>query len=202
MSATHPRPLRPDGPRESRADRARADPMAVLPLGAGRYDVVTPEHGYTVDLRRGTCTCPDYRFRGARCKHLRRAAIDVTRGVVPAPHERTARCADCGRETFVPTDEPAPVYCEACTLGPGDFAVDRETDDLLVVVRTTDRRARDARIPGTGYTVATYPGNDAYDPADRVVEVVYPVPADAERVRESPPRAYSFPRGRLRRARE
>lgn len=200
MSATHPRPLSPDGPRESRADRARADPMAVLPLGSGRYDVVTPEHVYTVDLREGRCTCPDYRFREARCKHLRRAAIDVTRGAVPAPHERTAHCADCGTETFVLADEPDPVYCPACTLDPGDAVVDRETDDLLVVVRTAERRAAETRIPGTEHTVASYPGNDGYDSADRVVEAIYPAPADPEQIRESPPRAYAFPRARLRRA--
>jgi len=30
---------------------------------------------YTVDGRRGRCTCPDHEHRGARCKHLRRVAL-------------------------------------------------------------------------------------------------------------------------------
>jgi hypothetical protein len=175
--------------------------MAVVPLGSGRYDVVTEDEDvYTVRLPAGRCTCPDYRHRGARCKHLRRTALEVTRGTVPAPDQRAASCAACGAETFVHETVSDPVYCGDCTLAPGDFAVDEAADDLLVVVRTTDRRASDVEIPGTGHTVASYPGNSGYDADDVVVEAVYPVPADPDRVRSRPPRVYSFPRGRLRRA--
>ncbi|MFB6119801.1 MAG: SWIM zinc finger family protein [Halobacteriaceae archaeon] len=195
------RALRPDDGGDSRAARARSEPMAVVPLGGGRYDVVTGDDtAYTVDVRAGRCTCPDHRHRDARCKHLRRVALDVTENRVPAPDERAAACAACGDTTFVARETAAPVYCADCTLAPGDFAVDEATDDLLAVVRTTDRRADETPIPGTGHTVASYPGNSDYEDADAVVEAVYPVPADPERVSARPPTVYSFPRGRLRRA--
>ena len=29
-----------------------------------------PDVDYSVDVRNGTCTCPDNRYRGRRCKHL------------------------------------------------------------------------------------------------------------------------------------
>jgi hypothetical protein len=178
--------------------------MAVIPLGNGEYDVVTGDDRrtvYTVSLPARECTCPDSRLRDARCKHLRRVAIEITEGRVPAPGQRTAVCDGCGERLFAAADAPDPVYCRGCTLRPGETVLDRATDDLLVVVRTTDRRANAVSIPGTEYTVATYPGNDGYDPDDRVVEVVYPLPSDADPddVAERPPRRYSFPRGRLRR---
>jgi hypothetical protein len=178
--------------------------MAVLALGGGEYDVVTAGDRravYTVDLPSGSCTCMDYRVRGARCKHLRRVAIDVAAGRVPGPGERVAACGACGARLHVAADAADPVYCRHCTLSPGEFVLDRETDDLLVVVRTTDRSAGETLIEGTGHTVASYPGNEAYGTADRVVEAVYPPPAsaDADAVARRPPRRYSFPRGRLRR---
>ena len=199
---TERRALQPGADGDSRAARARSEPMAVVSLGSGLYDVVTDDDtAYTVDLRDGRCTCPDHRHRDARCKHLRRVAIDVTAGRVPAPDERAAFCGDCGEVVHAPEATPDPVYCEDCTLTPGDFVVDRESGDLLAVVQTTDRRADETTIPGTGHTVASYPGNSDYEDRDVVVEVVYPTPADPDRIRERPPRSYTFPRGRLRRAR-
>jgi len=171
--------------------------MAVVPLGGGRYDVVVRGGAaYTVDLPAGSCTCPDHTYRGSRCKHLRRVAIDVTEGRIPAPNERDADCAACGDPLFVDAAEPDPVYCETCTLQPGTFVRDRERGDLLVVVETTRRRARDVRVGD--HTVADYPTNEGYDPDDVVVDVVYPLRGvTAERLRERPVRAYAFPRGRL-----
>ncbi|MFB6218496.1 MAG: SWIM zinc finger family protein [Halobacteriaceae archaeon] len=202
MSAAAPvDALDPGAGEATRAQRARSEPMGVAPLGGGEYDVVTGDDErqvYTVDLPAGRCTCPDARLRGARCKHLRRVAIEVTEGRVPAPGERAARCGACGRPLHAGAEEPDPVYCGACTLRPGETVVDRETEDLLVVVETTDSRARGTPVRGTGYTVATYPGNRGYAPDDRVIEAIYPQPAGTD-PREDPPRAYSFPRGRLRR---
>jgi hypothetical protein len=198
------RALRPESGSGTRSQRALSEPMAVVALGGGEYDVVTADGErpvYTVDLPAGTCTCPDHRMRGARCKHLRRVAIDVTAGRVPAPGQRAAACGACGRPLHVEEGVPDPVYCDDCTLRPGETVLDRETEDLLVVVRTTDRRARGTPIRGTGYTVATYPGNDGYDAEDRVVEVVYPLASDVtpDDVARRPPRRYAFPRGRLKR---
>jgi len=171
--------------------------MAVVPLGEGRYDVVVRDGtAYTVELPVGTCTCPDHAFRGSRCKHLRRVAMDVTAGRVPAPGEREADCAACGESFFVDESEPDPVYCATCTLEPGTFVRDRERGDLLVVVESLDARADE--VPVGDHTVADHPTNDGYDPGDAVVEVVYPVRnATAERLRERPVRTYAFPRRRL-----
>ncbi len=201
-ATTDRRALTPGGPRGSRAERARSEAMAVLAVGDGAYDVVTEDdHVYTVDLSAGTCTCPDYRVRGARCKHLRRVAIDVTEGRVPPPGMREATCGDCGREFFVVESTPDPAYCTDCTLRTGETAVDRESDDLVIVARTTNRRADGTPISGTEYTVASYPGNADYDPADQVIEVLYPLPRglDPDDVRPHHLRTYSFPRGRLER---
>lgn len=42
------------------------------------YDVRTESGGeYVVDLREPACTCPDFRYRDRRCKHLRRVALEV-----------------------------------------------------------------------------------------------------------------------------
>jgi hypothetical protein len=196
--------LKPESGSATRAQRALSEAMAVVALGGGEYDVVTEDGEravYTVDLPAGRCTCPDHRMRGARCKHLRRVAIDVTAGRVPAPGERAATCADCSARFHADAADPDPVYCSACRLRPGETVLDRATDDLLVVVRTTDRRAHETPVPGTGYTVASYPGNERYERTDRVVEVVYPLAGDAdpESVAAKPPHVYSFPRGRLRR---
>ena len=37
-----------------------------------------PDVDYSVDIRNGTCTCPDNRYRGRRCKHL--IAVQILRG--------------------------------------------------------------------------------------------------------------------------
>ncbi|MBP1954296.1 hypothetical protein J2752_001177 [Halarchaeum rubridurum] len=183
--------------------RARSEPMAVVALGDGRYDVVVRGGAaYTVALDAGTCTCPDHAYRGRRCKHLRRVAIDVTAGRVPAPGERDAACADCGAPTFADADAPDPVYCDDCTPDPGAVVRDRERGDVLVVVETLSARARDVAVGD--HTVATHPTNDGYDPADAVVEALYPrrnsTPTpEPERLRERGVRTYAFPRGRLER---
>ncbi|GAD52173.1 hypotheical protein [Halarchaeum acidiphilum MH1-52-1] len=198
-STTNPglAPLDPGGPTDSRAARARSEPMAVVALGDGRYDVVVRGGAaYTVDLVTGTCTCPDHAYRGRRCKHLRRVAIDVTERYVPAPDERDTVCAACGDPLFADAETPEPVYCDDCTLDAGDIVRDRERGDVLVVVETSPDRARHVAIGD--HTVATHPTNDGYDSDDAVVETVYPHrAATPERLRERGVRTYAFPRGRL-----
>jgi len=176
--------------------------MAVAPIGDGYYDVVTEEnHVYTVNLPGGTCTCPDSRLRGARCKHVRRVAIDVSEGRVPQPGQRRADCADCGRPFFVAEDQEDPVYCAQCTLQPGEYVIDRETGDLVVVVRTTDRRAGEVTVPGTDHSIAEHPTNGGYGPDEPLVEVLYPLPVGVEpdEIRARHLKRYSFPRRRLTR---
>lgn len=179
--------------------------MAVTPLGGGVYEVESQSgNTYSVDLPGGRCTCPDHNFRGVRCKHLRRVAVEVTEGLVPPPGEKAATCANCGEETFVDEGNEGPHLCETCELAPGEMAVDRETGDLLVVVRTTARRADRVTIPDRETTVADYPTNRGYRPDDVVVEAMYPVPAGlgSDDLRPYHLRRYSFPRGRLARREE
>ncbi|WP_209019605.1 SWIM zinc finger family protein [Halorussus marinus] len=185
-----------------RSQRARTERMNVTPLGGGVYEVESQTgNTYSVDLRGGRCTCPDHTFRQVRCKHLRRVAMEVTEGLVPPPGERAVACEHCGDELFVPEGERGPYLCEECRLGPGELVVDRETDDLLVVVETTDRRADEVDVTGRDVTVADYSTNEGYRADDVVVEAMYPVPAglDADDFRPHHLRHYSFPRGRLAR---
>ena len=169
-------PLVPDlGAMDQRSVRAWTEAMSVGTLGGGRY-TVEGETGntYVVDLPEGDCTCPDHAIRGERCKHLRRVAIEVNQGRVAPPGKRRGTCAACDREAFLPEDGPA--LCDDCRLDPGDFVTDRETGDLVVVARVTDRRADEVTIATARgeSTVADYPTNEGYPRDDLVVEVVYP----------------------------
>lgn len=194
--APRPQPLAPDTSRlEGRSARAWTEPMAVTALGEGRYEVVNREgRAYVVDLPESDCTCPDHRMRDERCKHLRRVAIEVTRGRVPAPGKRRGTCRVCGREGYVP--ESGPALCADCRLEPGDLATDRETGDCVVVVRVTGSAAEDVPVTGAGVSVADYHTNEGYPRDDPVVEVVYPFGGDPD-VPLAERRRYSFPHSRL-----
>jgi hypothetical protein len=190
------RPLAPDpSTLDPRAARAWTEPMAVVPLGSGRYAVESASDSrYVVDLSAGDCECPDHRFRAERCKHLRRVSIQISRGELPPPGRRRGDCRACGRTAFLP--ESGPPLCEECAFDPGDLARDRETGDLVVVVATTDERADERTIPDTGVTVADYETNDGYPADDPVVEAVYPFSGASD----APPegrRRYAFPHSRL-----
>lgn len=188
---------------DARTRRARTERMVVRSVGGGVYEVDS-EGGstYRVDVPGGRCTCPDHTYRGAHCKHLRRVAQAVAAGRVPPPGRVAVDCATCGRETVV--DEPAepPHYCELCDLAPGDFAVDRERDDVVVVVERPRGRADETPVPGRAVTVADYPGNGAYPDDDPVVAAMYPLPAGIEGDDVEPRhlRRYRFPASRLRKA--
>ena len=172
-----------------RAARAWRERMAVSVIGGGRYTVASESGGsYTVDLPGKRCTCPDHTMRGERCKHLRRVAIEITEGRLPRPGFRAADCCVCGREAFVPETTRLPL-CEHCSFAPGERVRDRETGDLLVVVRSVDRRADEVDIEALETTVASHSTNRAYDPGEPVVEAVYP----------GGDHPYSFPRSRLAR---
>jgi hypothetical protein len=173
--------------------------MAVRPLRDGRYVVETDGGTYVVDLEARTCTCPDHAIRGARCKHLRRVAIEVTGGLVPAPDQRRATCAVCGRETFVPRTAAGPFVCPRHDRTPGDVVRDRETGSTLVVVARRPGRA-DRVDTDEGRLVADYPSNEGYGRHEPVFDCVYL--ADARLVGDAvdlaDARRYSFPASRLR----
>ncbi|WP_049896488.1 hypothetical protein [Natrialba chahannaoensis] len=182
-----PLPVQTPNQLEERSRRARTEPMSVLPLGDGLYEVESAsDHTYLVDLVAGRCTCPDHIFRNVRCKHSRRVAIEITDGRTPPPGQLAVECrnTDCHESVFVDEEDDGsstgdeesgqPVYCEAHTLWPGDTVVDRETSDRLTVVDVSDLRADAVRIDAADCTVAEYGTNSAYDPDVPVVGVVYP----------------------------
>ncbi|MHC3436500.1 SWIM zinc finger family protein [Natrialbaceae archaeon A-gly3] len=195
-----PLPLPPDGPREARSRRARTEPMSVLALGDGLYEVESASDStYLVDVEAGRCTCPDHVFRGVRCKHVRRVAIEITEGLVPPPGEIAQECVDCAETVFIDEEYQGPVYCVAHTLEAGDTAVDRETGSQVTVVGVSVLRADYVRIREADCTVASHPTNDAYEPEEPVVAAIYP----HARVEPNGPvprslKVYLFPRTRLR----
>jgi hypothetical protein len=168
--------------------------MAVRPLRDGRYAVETDGGTYVVALDAHTCTCPDHQLRGARCKHLRRVALEVTAGLVPPPGQRTAACAVCGGRTFVPTAFRGPALCSAHDHRAGDLVRDRETGDRLIVVAATGERA-DRVETEEGRLVADYGTNAAYGVHEPVFRAVY---LDALR-RDGDVTRYAFPASRLQR---
>lgn len=190
MTATES-PARAD---ERRAERARTEPMTVRPLRDGRYVVETEGGVYVVDLDTVDCTCPDHSIRGARCKHIRRVATDVTAGRVPAPDHRAAACAVCGRRLHVGIHEDGPHLCGRHSHRPGDVVRDREDGSLLAVVAATGDRADDHETDD-GRTVAEYPSNTEYGDHEPVFEAVYLGsirPESAGSVKR-----YAFPASRL-----
>jgi hypothetical protein len=168
--------------------------MAVRPLRDGRYAVETDGGTYVVDLESDDCTCPDRRLRGARCKHLRRVALEVTARRVPPPGERTAVCAVCGGRTFVPTAAAGPALCARHAIRPGTIVRDRETGDRLLVVAALGERA-DRVETDEGRLVADYPSNADYGRHEPVFRAVY---VDTLR-RGDDVRTYAFPASRLQR---
>jgi len=141
-----------------------------LPRVDGNEDryVVISESGseYLVDRRDGSCSCPDYRYREVRCKHIRR--VEFATGARPIPAGIDGVDPDLGRHIHAPEDSDTDLAAEFPT-----GAVVRDHDDhggLMRVLRVRYARADIYEIePGT--TVADC--NPDSDPADYVVEVVY-----------------------------
>lgn len=203
---THASPKAPlslpaDGRLDERSRRARTEPMSVLALGDGLYEVESDSgETYLVDVEAGRCTCPDHVFRNVRCKHLRRVAIEITEGRTPPPGQLAIGCHDCETAVFVDEGTPEPVYCEEHRISPGDTVRDRETGAHLTVVDDSDLRADHVRITEADSTVAEYGTNDRYDPDVPVVGAIYPHAS----VRRNGPvpdslKVYVFPRTRLER---
>lgn len=191
---THPETT-PASADDRRAERARTEEMTVRPLRDGRYVVETDGGVYVVDLDERDCTCPDYAIRNARCKHLRRVAIEITERRVPAPHQRRAVCAVCGRQLYAPIHDAGPHLCERHDHEPGDLVTDRESGSMLVVVESTGCAATDVTTE-EGRPVADYPTNAAYGGHEPVFRAAY-VDSIAPTDDFSQTRAYSFPASRL-----
>jgi len=188
------------GDLDDRSRRALTERMAVTALGRGTYEVVgQSDDAYLVDLPAGRCTCPDHRFRDERCKHVRRVAIEITAGRVPAPDQIAVDCERCGETMFADRTASEPYLCPSHELSVGDAVYDRKTGQRLLVVGLSDRRADEVSISAARGTVADHYSNREYDADDPVVSVVYP---DSFEVTEWGPvpeslTVYSFPRSRL-----
>ncbi|MFB6236603.1 MAG: SWIM zinc finger family protein [Halopenitus sp.] len=170
--------------------------MTVRPLRDRRYVVETDGGTYVVALAAGTCTCPDHAIRGARCKHLRRVAIDVTNGELPAPDERIGVCAVCGSETFVPVEQSGSQLCSTHQPAVGTVVRDREAGQLVVVTEVTSVRA-DEYDTGEGRAVDEYATNADYGAHEPVVKAVYVDSLSPSRDLANAKR-YGFPASRLR----
>lgn len=186
---------------DERSVRARTEAMRVLALGSGRYAVHSESgHDYLVDVPEGRCSCPDHAIRGARCKHLRRVAIEITAGAVAPPSYVASTCASCGGFALVPPAAPEPHLCAAHAFAVGDRARDRETGEVVLVVAVSPERADEVSVPGRDVSVAAYETNAAYPDDDPVVAAVYPsVRVDPDGPRPGELRVYSFPLSRLER---
>ncbi|APX97827.1 SWIM zinc finger family protein [Natronorubrum daqingense] len=190
---------------DGRSRRARSEAMSVRSLGRGLYEVESAsDHTYLVDLESARCTCPDHIFREARCKHIRRVAIEITDGRTPPPGELAVECHDCGKTFFVPEDDDAvngPAYCSRHTVWPGETVVDRETGDRLTVVDVSDLRADAVEIGAVDTSVAEYATNERYEPDVPVVGAIYPHATVATNgVIPDSLKVYVFPRTRLEKA--
>ena len=190
-------PAASSGEHDNRSTRAVTEEMTIRPLRDRRYVVETDGGTYVVALDAGTCTCPDHAIRGSRCKHLRRVAMEVTAGSIPAPDQRIGACAVCGTETFVPFDAGGSHLCDRHAFEPGVVVRDRETGKRLIVVAVTTDRA-DAYRTDEGRIIAEYPTNAGYGAHEPVVEAVY---ADSLRPGRSVADCdrYGFPASRLTR---
>ena len=195
-----PRTFPADG-YDGRAARARVEPMTVWPLRDGRYLVDTGGGSYVVDAARAVCGCPDSALRGARCKHVRRVALEIAAGFVPAPDRDKRVCAVCGGAAFVGRDARGPALC--ARHDPGTVVADRETGKRLVIVGLTGERADEART-SEGRVVADYDTNTAYGRHEPAVAARYVDPSSAFRDGRDRPdttvegRQYLFPASRLR----
>ena len=63
---------------DKRDRRALSEQLTVIEYGPDIYRVYS-ETGreYLVDVRTPSCTCPDFMYREADCKHIRRARIEA-----------------------------------------------------------------------------------------------------------------------------
>ncbi|THE65787.1 SWIM zinc finger family protein [Salinadaptatus halalkaliphilus] len=210
-----PLPVPPTDHVSERSRRARTEPMSVLALGDGLYEVESAsDQTYLVDLESGRCSCPDHVFRDVRCKHVRRVAMEITEGRTPPPGTVAVSCYDCGESVFV--DESAvtnrrrdgsddvqatePIYCDLHSIRPGDTVRDRETDARLTVVDVSNLRSDAVWIRDADCTVAEYGTNERYESATPVVGAVYPhatIKANGTVPRSL--KVYTFPRTRLER---
>jgi predicted nucleic acid-binding Zn finger protein len=111
---------------EPRTVRAATEHMTVIEEAPALFSVTTQSGSeYTVDLREGVCSCPDYRHRepAGGCKHIRRTRVEVGQvdvETLAAELERTANELEMSAEQL--EQQAQDLSEEASTL---EAAIDR-----------------------------------------------------------------------------
>lgn len=62
---------------DERDRRALTETMFVRRDAPDLYEVRTESGDYVVDVREPACSCPDFRYRDVRCKHIRRVRFET-----------------------------------------------------------------------------------------------------------------------------
>ena len=62
---------------DERDHRALTETMFVRHDAPDLYEVRTESGDYVVDAREPACSCPDFRYRDVRCKHIRRVRFET-----------------------------------------------------------------------------------------------------------------------------
>jgi len=154
--------------------RALTEYMTVLDQGAARgaedcYVVVTESGSeYFVDLRSGSCTCPDAMHRDRRCKHQRRAAFATGARPIPEWVDTDAIDPDLGAHV------DGPVMTDG-----GTGIIDAGDDGVIV----DDRDGRDTDVVRDVYTYGWEPyeqGGARYVRCERCGAEC--IPADPDRL--------------------
>lgn len=81
---------------DPRTERAIIEHMTVIEEAPALFSVTTQSGSeYSVDLREGVCSCPDYRNREPEggCKHLRRTRMEVGQVDVESLEQELERTA-------------------------------------------------------------------------------------------------------------
>lgn len=63
-----------------------------------------PGKFYVVDLREETCTCPHFRYRGAKCKHIK-AAEEAAKRIGSAIADKPSPTSTYGQDPFTKMDQ-------------------------------------------------------------------------------------------------
>lgn len=81
--------------------------MRVVSVGGFFFEVVKLNSGqrYAVDLRKMTCTCPDHKERGVKCKHIRRVELEGYEGPIDG-HDTPPPKGSESKTDWTPEDGP------------------------------------------------------------------------------------------------
>lgn len=112
--------MRESTERDGRDFRALTQYLTVLEKAPGMYEVVSESgKSYTVDARDGACECPDFRYRGGKCKHIRRVEFATGREPLPEWINPDELPEDFGAHVDRDDDDPDPGASAAKVVADG-----------------------------------------------------------------------------------